>query len=142
MAHSNAATARALYEAWERRDFGGVVENMTDDVAILEPAGNRMIVGKDDVKAFYASWATACPDSTCGFAVVATSDDTVAVEGVWVGTNTGPFGDQPATGRSVSMPWVNVLRFDPQGRISGGNTYANLLPVMIGLGHLEPVAGS
>jgi steroid delta-isomerase-like uncharacterized protein len=136
----NAATARSLYEAWERRDFDAVVENMTDDVLFNDATSGQLIKGKTDVRDFFASWATACPDSVCGATVVAAADDAVAIEGLWEGTNTGPFGPLAATGRSVSMPWVNVLRFDTDGRISGGSAYANLLPVMIGLGHVEPPA--
>src|SRR4051794_37468043 len=107
----NAATARSLYDAWEKRDFDGVVENMVDDVFFNDATSGRDIKGKADVRDFYATWATACPDSVCGAVVVAASEDAVAIEGLWEGTNTGAFGPLPASGRSVSMPWVNVLRF-------------------------------
>jgi steroid delta-isomerase-like uncharacterized protein len=136
----NTATARALYEAWEKRDFDALAETLADGVSFNDATSGRVIEGKADVKDFYASWAVACPDSVAGATVVAASDDTVAIEGVWAGTNTGPFGPLPATGRSVSMPWANVLHFDPDGRIIGGAAYANLLPVMIQLGHMQPPA--
>jgi len=137
-----AATAGALFEAWERRDFDTMVENMADGISINDATSGQVIKGKEGAKAFYASWASACPDSTCGFSVVAASDDTATIEGVWSGTNTGPFGPFPATGRSVSMPWVNVLRFDSAGRIVDGAAYANLLPVMIQLGHIPTLPGA
>jgi len=136
----NAATAQSLYEAWEKRDFDALVENMADGVVFNDATSGRVINGKADVREFYASWATACPDSVCGATVIVASDDAVAIEGVWEGTNTGAFGPLPATGRSVSMPWANVLRFDADGRIIGGSAYANLLPVMVQLGHIEPPA--
>jgi len=136
----NAATARALYDAWAKRDFDAVVENMADGVSFNDTTSGQIIKGKADVRDFYASWAIACPDSVSGATVVAASDDAVAIEGLWEGTNTGAFGPLPATGRSVSMPWVNVLRFDTDGRIIGGSAYANLLPVMVQLGHMEPPA--
>ena len=140
MTNTIAATARSLYDAWERRDFDAVVENMADGVSINDTTSDQLIKGRTAVKEFFASWAVACPDSVCGATIVAASDDTVTIEGVWAGTNTGAFGPFPATGRSVSMPWVNVLRFDPDGRIIDGSVYANLLPVMIQLGHIEPPA--
>jgi SnoaL-like polyketide cyclase len=65
----------------------------------------------------YAAWATAFPDAVAGAAVVAGSGDTVAIEGVFAGTNTADFGPYPATGRSVSVPWANVLRFNGEGRL-------------------------
>ena len=48
----------------------------------------------------------------------------------------------PATGRSVSLPWVNILRFDSDGRIIGGGAYYDLLTVMTQLGHMQPPAGA
>ncbi len=63
-------------------------------------------------------------------------------EGVYAGTNTGAFGPFPATGRSVSLPWINVLRFDSDGRIIGGGAYYDQLTVMTQLGHMEPPAGA
>ena len=74
--------------------------------------------------------------------MVAASDDTAVFEGVYAGTNTGAFGPFLATGRSVSLPWINVLRFDSDGRIIGGGAYYDQLTVMTQLGHMEPPAGA
>jgi ketosteroid isomerase-like protein len=71
---------------------------------------------------------------------LAASDDTAVFDGVWAGTNTGAFGPFAATGRSVSMPWANVLRFEPDGRIIDGTAYYDQLTAMIQLGHMEPPA--
>jgi steroid delta-isomerase-like uncharacterized protein len=134
----NAATAQSLFDAWEKRDFDALGEHFADGVSFNDAPRDQIIKGKEDVRDWYASWATVCSDSVAGATVVAASGDTVALEGVWVGTNNGPFGPLPATGRSVSMPWANLLRFDPDGRIIYGTAYYDQLTPLTQLGHMEP----
>ncbi|MFN0092316.1 MAG: ester cyclase [Acidimicrobiales bacterium] len=134
---STTEVARSVYEAWEKRDFDALVDHMTDDVIFNDFPSGQIIKGRPAVKDFYASWAAACPDSVCGANVIAASDDTVVIEGVWHGTNSGSFGPFPSTGRSVSMPWVNVLRFDADGRIASGAGYYDQLTVLTQLDHMK-----
>ena len=131
----NGAIAEAVFEAWERRDFDGVVENMVDDVWVSWPGGR--VEGKADVKEWYTSWYTACPDSVGGAVCVGVSDDTAVMEGLWVGTNTGSFGPFPATGRPVSVPWANVYSFDDDGRIASVNAYIDQVTILTQLGHMK-----
>ena len=132
----NSDTANAAFEAWEKRDFNAVVENMTEDVVVTDRARGETIKGRADVKAFYTSWATACPDSTCGYEVVAASGDAVAVEGLWKGTNTGPFGPFGPSGRTVRMPWINNLRFNGDGKIINVSVLYDQMGVLSQLGHV------
>jgi steroid delta-isomerase-like uncharacterized protein len=136
------AAGRSLYDSWEKRDFDAVAECFAEGVSFTDMPRGEVISGRSAVKDWYASWAIACPDSVAGATVVAVSDDTAVFEGVFSGTNTGPFGPFPASGNSVSLPWTNVLRFDSEGRIIGGAAYYDQLTVMIQLGHMEPPAGA
>jgi steroid delta-isomerase-like uncharacterized protein len=132
----NAGTASAAFDAWEKRDFDGVVKDMAEDVEVTDRSTGEKIKGRANVKAFYASWATACPDSTCGYEVVAASDDAVAIEGLWAGTNTGPFGPFEASGRSVAMPWINNLHFNGDGQITNVSVLYDQMGVLTQLGHV------
>ena len=136
------AAGQSLYEAWEKRDFEAFEDCLADGVSFNDTSRGQVVKGKAAVRDWYASWATACPDSVAGATVVAASDDTAVFEGVYAGTNTGAFGPFPATGRSVSLPWTNVLRFDSHGRIIGGSAYYDQLTVMTQLGHMEPPVGA
>ena len=133
----HAAVAEAVFEAWERRDFDAVVENMVEDVWVNWPGG--MVKGKADVTDWYTSWYTACPDAVAGAVCVGVTDDTAVMEGVYAGTNTGAFGPFPATGRAVSQPWANVYRFDGDGHIVSVNAYIDQLSLLTELGHMEPL---
>ena len=61
------------------------------------------------------------------------------MEGVYAGTNTGIFGSFPPTGRTVSLPWTNVYRFDSTGKILNVTAYFDLVTLLTQLGHLEPL---
>jgi steroid delta-isomerase-like uncharacterized protein len=137
-----AAAGRSLYEAWEKRDFESLELCLADGVSFNDVPQGQIVKGKTAVKDWYASWAVACTDSVAGATLVAASGDTAVFEGVYSGTNDGAFGPLPATGRSVTLPWVNVLRFGSEGRIVSGSAYYDLLTVMTHLGHVEPPAGA
>ena len=42
-----------------------------------------------------------------------------------------------ATGRSVSVLWANVFRFDSDGRIIAASAYYDQLTILIQLGHID-----
>ena len=131
----SAARALSLFDTWEKRDFDGLRQQMADDVVVKDHPRGLVIKGPSDVKAWFASWAEACPDSTAGVTVAAASDDAAVTEGLYAGTNTGPFGPLAATGRSVSMPFANVIRFDRNGRMVEFSAYYDQLTLLSQLGH-------
>ena len=138
----NAAIAQSLFDAWEKRDFDTFGAQLAGDVSFNDAPRGQIVNGQANVRDWYASWATAFPDAVAGATVVAESGDTVAIEGLFAGTNTGDFGPLAATGRSVSLPWANVLRFDSDGRIIAGSAYYDQLTIMIQLGHIDAPAAT
>ena len=52
--------------------------------------------------------------------------DTVILQYVGRGTNDGPMGPIQATGRRVSVPFVDIVHFDSQGKIDRGETYFDM----------------
>jgi steroid delta-isomerase-like uncharacterized protein len=134
----NAAIAESIFEAWEKRDFDAIVQNMVDDVVVNAP-GPVIVNGKAAVKDWYASWATACPDGVAGATCVGATSDTAVMEGIYAGTNTGAFGPFTATGCTVSLPWTNVYRFDSAGKIANVNAYFDQVTLLTQLGHMEPL---
>lgn len=53
-------------------------------------------------------------------------------------TNNRPLGALPATGRGVTVPFCEVWRLDPEGRIVAGDLYYDQLSLMVQLGHVQP----
>jgi len=109
------AARKWIIGIWDRQDFG-LLETMGSPDYVYKVPGN------EDVS------AAALPEYVAGlraaFSVLSnTIEEQVAEENVVVsrGTtrakNDGPFGDLPATGNSIELPWVIITRFE-QGRIS------------------------
>jgi steroid delta-isomerase-like uncharacterized protein len=138
----NASTAQALFDAWEKRDFDTFGGQLAHDVSFNDAPRGQVVEGQANVRDWYASWAAAFPDAVAAAMVVCASGDTVAIEGLFAGTNTGDFGPLAATGKSVSVPWANVLRFDSDGRIIAGSAYYDQLTIMTQLGHIDAPAGT
>jgi len=134
----NAAAGQSLFEAWEKRDSEAMGQHFADDVSFTDAPRQMEVTGKDAVRDWYASWSVAFPDGKAGAKVVSSSEDTVVVEGLLVGTNDGPLGPLPATGKPLSLPWSNILRFGSDGKIVGGAAYYDQLTLLTQLGHLPP----
>lgn len=56
----------------------------------------------------------------------------------FTGTNDGPFGPLPATGRPITMDAVDILHFDPEGKVVSEDWYYDQLGVLAALGHVQP----
>lgn len=136
------AAGQSFYDLWGKRDFDAMAECLAGAVSFNDAPRNQVINGRSAVREWYAAWADACPDAVAGATLVTTSDDIAVFEGLFTGTNTGPFGPFPASGRSVSLPWINVLRLDTAGRIISGTAYYDQLTLMIQLGHMKPPTGA
>lgn len=134
-----AAKARAMYAAWNARDFDHGVAATTEDVDwTVVPLGARFR-GHDGYRRFAESWATAFPDGHADVRSVTTSGQRVVVEFVGRGTHTGPLAAPDGstlapTGRPVEIALVDVFEFAPDGRVSGGREYFDMAGMMVQLG--------
>ena len=130
-----AARALSFFDAWEKRDFDEVMDHIAPAAVVKDHPRGLVLSARADIRGWLESWATACPDSVGGTSVPAASHNSAVVEGVYVGTNTGPFGPLPATGRSVSMPFAIVMHFDAKGKITEYVVYYDQLTLLTQLGH-------
>jgi ketosteroid isomerase-like protein len=108
-------------EAFERgtdtfnaHDLDGFAEVLDDDVVFQAPGGLRG-EGKQACIEFYGGWMSAFPDAHVDVHNVYFVDDVAVEEGTFSGTQRGVLrgaaGDIPPTGRSVSVDYIQVLRF-------------------------------
>ena len=108
-------------EAFERgtdtfnaHDLDGFAAVLADDVVFRAPGGLSG-QGKAACVAFFGSWFGAFPDARVQVHALHLSEDGAVEEGTFTGTHRGvlpsPTGDVPATGRAVSVDYIQVLRF-------------------------------
>ena len=111
-------TAREAFargtDTFNSHDLDGFAEVLADDVIFVAPGGMRG-AGKGDCVEFFGSWQSAFPDAHVEVHDVHFLDDIAIEEGTFTGTHTDvlhtPAGDIHSTGRSVDVPYIQVLRF-------------------------------
>jgi steroid delta-isomerase-like uncharacterized protein len=135
--HDNAAIARALNEAYNARDWDTAVSLTSPDVTMVNVATGQMFHGPDGVREFLAGWATAFPDSQVELTRVVADEAAAAMEFRGRGTHSGPLagptGEIPPTGRSVDVPFAQILEVQV-GKITQGRLYFDLTGMLRQLG--------
>jgi steroid delta-isomerase-like uncharacterized protein len=135
-------------EAFERgtdtfnaHDVDGFAEVLADDVTVRAPGGMRG-AGKAACVQFFAGWFAAFPDAHVAVHDFHVAGDVAVEVGTFTGTHDGTLqsaaGEIPPTGRSVSVDYVQVLRFR-DGRHVSFNLMFDRLQMLEQLG-LAPAA--
>ena len=113
--------ARTLTEnyvkVWNDHDAAGWLDSFSADAALVAPGGVSGS-GAEMVNMFYALWQDAFPDNQVRVVAIVEDGDMSVLQAVFEGTHTSTLNapDQsiPATGKRVSVPFVNV------NKIGGG----------------------
>jgi predicted ester cyclase len=102
----------------DANDMDAFIAVQAEDVVWVTPDGP--LHGREAVRGYVATFRTAFPDGRHTIDRAVESGDTVAVEGHWTGTHTGPFatpqGEMPPTGRTVTMPFALFAEGDVAAR--------------------------
>jgi steroid delta-isomerase-like uncharacterized protein len=135
-----AAAAVALLDEWERRDFDAVMERFAEGATISDYPRGTKITTRAEIRAWVEAWATACSDATAGAKATVSSHNGAVIEGTYAGTNDGPFGPMPATGRPVSLAYAIVMGFDDSGKVTSYDAYYDMHTLLSQLGHIPALA--
>jgi ketosteroid isomerase-like protein len=143
-----AMTTREAFErgtdTFNAHDIDGFAAVLEDDVVFQAPGGIRG-EGKPACVEFYGGWMSAFPDAHVDVHDVHFVDDVAVEEGTFSGTHQGvmhgPAGDIPPTGRTVSLDYVQVLRFR-DGRHASFNLMFDQLAMLEQLGLIAETAAA
>jgi steroid delta-isomerase-like uncharacterized protein len=132
----NAATVRRIYELVNAGDVQGMGALMADDFVEHEdiPGGGT---GKEDVIAFFEMQRAAFPDMAMTPEDVIDAGDKVVVRARFTGTHQGDFMGVPATGRSVDVPLIDIMRLGDDGLVHEHWGVFDAMGMMGQLGVLE-----
>ena len=136
-AQENVATLRALNDAFNNRDWEAAIALTTPDAELVNVATGQTFQGAEGVRQFLQGWATAFPDSKVETTVAVADDTSGVLEFRGRGTQTGPLqspaGDIPPTGKSVDVPFAQVLELH-DGKIRRGRLYFDSMTLLQQLG--------
>ena len=141
MASKNVEAFRAAHENWRRRDFDAAVSEMVENFTYQDHARGLTVETREEFKDWIAARAEAFSDGDITEARYHDAGDTVVAQYIVRGTNDGPLGSLPATGRSWSQPFCEIMNFDSEGQMVSGGVYYDQLSMLVQLGHAEPPPG-
>jgi steroid delta-isomerase-like uncharacterized protein len=124
MESRNVETYRAGHEAFNRRDFGAVVNEYAESISWIDQArGITFRTPLEFKRDFLAGWIQASSDCQVTDARYTDAGDVVLARFTVRGTNDGPLGSFPATGKEWALPICEIWNFDADGQVVGGEIY-------------------
>lgn len=134
---SNVDTHRQLHELFNRREIDAMDAHLRDDLAYTDMSRGLTMKSLHDFKAWLGEWTTAFSDANAGNPVYLDGGDFSVATFYGRGTNDGQLGTFAATGRRMNVPFCEILRYDPDGKVESGEVYYDQLSMMTQLGHAE-----
>ena len=133
---------RAAHEAFNSRNWEGVVGDCAPDAEYIDHArGMTMKNPQQFIDYLRGGWTTAFSDATVASArYIETADRSIA-QFNGTGTNDGPLGRMAASGRTMNLPFCEIVSFDADGRVVRGELYYDQASMLVQLGHISPPEG-
>jgi steroid delta-isomerase-like uncharacterized protein len=101
--------AQKYFDAWNRRDPAAIVATFAEGGTYCDPSAGQGLTGPA-IAGYASGLFSAFPDVSFEIASAATTGDgMIAAQWLMRGTNTGPFGGAPPTGRSVALPGADFI---------------------------------
>ena len=110
----HAATIRRMYDLLSAGDIDGFGNLLADDFVEHEETPG-LEPTKEGVKQFFHMYRAAFPDLRMEPQDVVASGDKVVARARATGTNQGEFVGMPATGKSVDVQLIDIIRFGDDG---------------------------
>jgi len=110
----HAATARRMYDLLSSGDIDGFGERLADDFVEHEETPG-IPPSRDGVLEFFRMQRAGFPDMRMDPEDVLVSGDKVILRGRFTGTHEGELMGIPATGKSVDVPLIDIIRFGEDG---------------------------
>jgi steroid delta-isomerase-like uncharacterized protein len=119
---SDLEIVRAHIDGWNAHDLGRILAGVDDSFTLESDSAPMPVRGPDDLRRFARMYLDAFPDLRFDIDEAVAARDLVLITWVARGTQTGPLGAVPASGRRAEVRGcsVNYLR---HGRIVRVRTY-------------------
>lgn len=133
----NKEIVRRFVEAMNERRFDDLDELVSPDVVRHSPSTPGLEVRNlDQFKDFLRQDLTSVPDAMQEIRMMVAEGDLVAVWAGYSGTQDGPLGPFPPTGRPVEIDFAGFLRLE-EGLITEIHVVWDNLNMLVQLGHME-----
>ena len=129
-------------KAWDDGDAEAFVNLFGDEFVLTDVGVPEPVTTKDGIRQYVSAWFTAFPDMSVKRINRVTSEDAVAGEVEFSGTNTGPMmmggKEIPATGKSVRGRGMYLVKIK-DGVPVEFHSYPDIAGMMMQLGFMPPM---
>ena len=134
----NVRTATAMMNAINARNLDALDEFIAPDVVRHSAATAGVVVTNlSEFKAFLETDFATVSDSVQKIDVIFGGGEYVAVRARYIGTQDGPMGPFPASGKKLELPYNGILRFENSKIVEIWVEWDNLF-ALTQLGHFPP----
>ncbi|OLT20860.1 hypothetical protein BJF78_34965 [Pseudonocardia sp. CNS-139] len=138
----NVDTHRLEHEAFNRRDWDAMAARLAPDFAYVDhPRGVTTKGVGQFVDYLRGGWVTAFSDATIANARYLDAGTHTVAQFDGTGVNDGSLGAMAATGRTLNLPFCELLGYDAAGRPTRGELYYDQVGILVQLGHMPPPSG-
>jgi len=135
---SNVKVVKAMTEAINDRNLDALDAFVSPNLVRHSAATPGLnVTSLDEFRAFLETDFATIPDSVQTIDIIFGSGDFVAVRARYIGTQTGPMGPFPASGKKMVLPYMGILRFE-DGLIAEIWVEWDNLSALTQLGHFPP----
>lgn len=128
----------AMTDAINARELDRLGDFVADDIVRHSNATPGVAVTNlDEFRAFLESDIASVPDSVQTIDVIFGNGEYVGVRARYKGTQQGPMGPFPATGKPIEIAFIGLLRIE-EGKVAEIWVEWDNLGALIALGHIPP----
>jgi steroid delta-isomerase-like uncharacterized protein len=135
MAETNVRSALENIEAFNSGDWDRLKKCLTTNAVYEDAPSKRRLQGVGQFVEEYQNWKKAGPDCKGKVLNSFATGNTVIVEVNWKGTNTGPLGGQPPTGKVWDVNGCQVITLE-NDKIKELHQYYDMFSLMQQLGRI------
>ncbi len=134
----NIEVVKAMIETINNGDLASLDEFVAQDIVRHSAATPGVVVTNiDEFRAFLSGDLTTFPDAKQEIDIVFSSGNLVAIRARLIGTQTGPMGPFPASGKKMELPFMGILRVE-DGKVAEIWVEWDNLNALGQLGHFPP----
>jgi steroid delta-isomerase-like uncharacterized protein len=136
MSEENKEIVRRFAEALNNKDLGAFDEFLTPDfVRHCQATPDLQIKSREEFKEYYQGVDSVYPDQWMTLEIIVAEGDKVATWGRFTGTQKGPMGPFPATGKKTDLEIATIFRIQ-DGKIAELWVLWDNVASLVQLGHM------
>lgn len=138
---NNVATIKEAHQNFNNNNLEAAVKDVADRITYHDHGRGLTAKRSEEFLEMLKSWKSAFSDAhIADVNYIEAGDNRVIAMARGRGTNDGSFADFDPTGKQVDVPMCEVVQFNNEGQLIGGELYFDRMTLMEQLGHLEEMA--